>query len=444
MRLPELFSARSEGASLTLDEWASFFKWGGNPWLREPTQGTLGAKQEEIERSFEGYVYGAYKANGTVFACMLARQLLFTEARFQFRRRAAGRPGELFGTKALEPLEEPWPGGTTGNLLARAIQDVDLAGNHFAARRRGGRIKRMRPDWVTIVLGSNSDPEVGFGDLDVEVLGYVYTPGGPHSGRDPIALLPFEVAHFAPIKDPLASFRGMSWLTPILREVMGDSAATEHKLKFFEQGATPSMVVNFDANVQREALEAFLERFTKEYEGSQNAYKTMILAQGAKAEVVGSDLKSIDFRAVQQAGENRIANAAGVPGIIVGLAEGLKAATLANYGQARRHFADATVRPLWREVCGAFAPIIQVPKGTELWYDDRDISYLQEDQKDEAEHQQAQAMTLKTLVEAGYTPDSAQSAIVANDMSRLVHSGLVSVQLQPPGSEQPSAVPAAE
>jgi hypothetical protein len=65
---------------------------------------------EKIESSFQGYVTGAYKSNGVVFACMLARMLLFAEARFQFRRQSFGRPGDLFGTQELSILETPWSG----------------------------------------------------------------------------------------------------------------------------------------------------------------------------------------------------------------------------------------------------------------------------------------------------------------------------------------------
>jgi hypothetical protein len=59
---------------------------------------TPGPGGEKIEANFRGYVDGAYKANGIVFACIAARQLLFSEARFQFRRLRFGRPGDLFGT----------------------------------------------------------------------------------------------------------------------------------------------------------------------------------------------------------------------------------------------------------------------------------------------------------------------------------------------------------
>lgn len=436
MKLIQAFGTRSTDSplSLSLSDYLQFLQgqW-SNPLFNQPVT-TLGSKQEEIRGGFESYVQGAYKQNGIVFACMLARLMLFSEARFQFRRRVNGRPGELFGTEALAPLEKPWSGGHTGDLLTRVIQDVDLAGNFFAAKRPGGRTKRLRPDWVTIILGSLGDSNVGFGDVDAEVLGYIYEPGGKGGTGDTDVFLAHEVVHFAPIPDPLASFRGMSWLTPVLREIEADQAATTHKLKYFENGATPNLVVSFDATVGPEAFEKWMELFDDRHAGSINAYKTLYLGAGAKATPIGSDLKNVDFQAVQGAGENRIAVAAGVPAIIVSLSEGLKAATLANYAEARRHFADATIRPLWRGACGAFENIIDVPGGAELWYDDRDISYLQEDRKDEAAIQQSEAITLKTLIEGGFTPESAVAAVTANDMSRLDHSGLVSVQLQPPGS----------
>lgn len=423
-------------SSLSFDDYLDYFKFGGNFYpLNAGLQPTLGSKQEEPLATFPAYVNGIYKRNGVVFACMVARQLLFSEARFQFQRLRNGRPGELFGTRDLEPLEEPWPGGNTGQLLSRAIQDVDLGGNFFAARRPGGRIMRLRPDWVTIILGSRSDPDVGFGDVDSEVLGYIYKPGGTNSKTS--YFLREEVAHFAPIPDPEAEYRGMSWITPIIREVMADKAATDHKLAFFENGASPNFAVMMDAGIAREEFEAWLKLFREKSEGSENAYKTLYLGAGAKIETLGVDLKSVDFKAVQALGENRIAVAARVPGIIVGLSEGLEAATYSNFGQARRAFADGTMRPLWREICGALSTLVPPPEGTRLWFDDRDISFLQDDRKDNAEIQAKEAATIEMLIKSGFEPDTVVEAVNADDLTRLEHSGLVSVQLQEPGAKLP-------
>lgn len=116
--------------------------------------------------------------------------------------------------------------------------------------------------------------------------------------------------------------------------------------------------------------------------------------------------------------------------MIVGLSEGLEAVTYNTYGQARRRFADLTVRPLWNSVCGALANIVAVPSGARLWYDDQGISFLQEDQKDAADIQFVQAQSARQLVDGGWDPDSVVAFLSTNDINQLKHSGLPSVQLQ--------------
>jgi phage portal protein BeeE len=427
---------------MSLDQWAgifSAFSYNGlmYPYLLHQT--ALG-RQEEIGAGFSGYVYSAYRANGVVFACMLVRLLTFSEARFQFQQMRGGRPGDMFGTPELELLETPWERATTGDLLIRAIQDADLAGNFFCIRtvNQAGDpvIKRLRPDWVTIVAGSPTDPTVRAFDLDAQLLGYVYQPGGmggTTAAAPAVFLTPDQVCHFAPIPDPLFSFRGMSWLEPVIREVMADGAATSHKLKFFENGATPNMVVSLDPTIGKDMFDSWKETFNSEHLGMINAYKTLFLGGGAKVSVVGKDFQQMEFKTTQGAGETRIAAAAGVPPVIVGLSEGLQAATYSNYQQAMRRFADVTMRPLWRNFCGSIAHIISVPGGSRLWYDDRDIPFLQDDETQMAQVQLTTAQAMTQLIISGYTPDSIVEAITSNDFTRLEHTGLYSMKLQPPG-----------
>jgi HK97 family phage portal protein len=392
------------------------------------------ATQESIGSDYNGLVRGAYKASPIVFALMERRASVFSEARFQYRRVVNGRPGQLFGNPDLKRLERPWPGGTTGDLLKRMIQYADLGGNSYVARVPGNRLMCLRPDWTTIVIGSHDDADVAAWDVNAELIGYIYQPGGQAGGRTPVVFLADEVAHFAPIPDPEARFRGMSWLTPVIREIQADKAASDHKQRFFENGATPNMIVKFDID-DLEKFRVFTELFKEQHEGRRNAFKTLFLARGMDATVVGANLEQIEFKATQGAGETRIAAAAGVPPIIAGFSEGLSAATYSNYGQARRSFADQTLRPLWRNAAGSLAQIVKVPNGAELWYDDRDISFLQEDMKDAADVSQLKATAMKTLVDAGYKPETVVSAVESGDLSQLVHSGLVSVQLQPPGTQ---------
>jgi hypothetical protein len=232
----------------------------------------------------------------------------------------------------------------------------------------------------------------------------------------------------------------MSWITPVIREITGDTAATRHKLKFFERGASPQVIVSFDATVSADKVRKFATLMDSEHAGVDTAYKTLYLGGGADATVVGKDLHQLDFKATQGAGETRLAAAAGVPSVIVGFSEGLAGSSLnaGNYSSSRRRFADGTMRPLWRNAAGSLAQLVDVPDGAELWYDDRDIAFLREDRHDAAEIQGLQSRTIRTLVDAGYEPASVTAAVAAEDYSLLRHTGLYSVQLQKPGGTGPA------
>jgi phage portal protein BeeE len=409
--------------------------WPISPWFG--TGRPVDGQERPVVSDFLVAAERIFKRDGPIASLMFVRQMVFSEARFQFRRMSSGRPGDLFGNTDLEILESPWTNATTGDLLSRMIQDADLAGNAFFTTING-RIKRLRPDWVTIVTGSQDEPDLYGNAIDGDIIGYIYSPRAPGSGEGTV-LLPDQVAHFAPIPDPEYQFRGMSWLTPVIREIEGDQAATQHKLNFFKNGASPQIVATLDASVKPESFERFKAAFDEGHRGVTNAYKTIFLGGGADVKVVGADLRQLDFKATQGAGETRLAAAAGVPSVIVGFSEGLAGSSLnaGNYASSRRRFADGTLRPLWRNAAGSLATLVNVPSNAMLWYDDRDIAFLREDRDAVAKIQAEQAQTIRQLVDAGYEPASVVAAVQAEDMSLLKHTGLFSVQLQPPTQLQP-------
>ncbi|MFH8405567.1 phage portal protein [Streptomyces sp. NPDC018019] len=423
--------------TVTMDDWAGMFSYGGLGYsLLGPSGGT---NTEEIDNDFHGYVNGLYKSNGIVFACMQTRMLVFSEARFQYQRVRSGRPGDLFGTKSLALLENPWPNGTTGELLSRAIQDADLSGNNYVVRE-AGRLRRLRPDWMQIVLTAPPNEAV-----QSDVLGYLYSPGGVgNRGEQSKVYLPGEIAHWSPIPDPVAQYRGMSWLTPVIREIQSDKAATLHKQKFYENAATPNLAVSLKETVTKEQFKEFMWAMDQAHGGVDNAYKTLYLGGGADVTVVGADMRQLDFKNTQGAGETRIAAAARVHPALVGLSEGLAGSSLnaGNYSATRDWFGSGTMRPLWRSICAAYAPLVPAETGARLWYDDRDIPALRSDKKDIADIQGTQASTIVALITAGYEPESCGAAVMAEDWTLLKHTGLLSVQLTPPG-ETAELAPAA-
>lgn len=753
-------------------------------------QTTYGKKDADpIADEFVSYVEGALKMDGVISAIEMNRFSLFSEARFQWQALRSGRPGDLFGTADLQLLERPWAGGTTGDLLTRMLLEADMAGNSYWTIA-DGEIANLRPDWVEIALAERTNRMgqcIGY-----KRVGYHYYHGGKiRQDQESVFFMADEVCHFAPYPDPAASYRGMSWMTPVIREIQADRLATEHKAKFFENAApqpltarvltptgwsrmgdmklgslvvgrdgkghhvigvfpqgeqdiyrvtfsdgavaectedhlwqvaneydvrrdtsrqmtlrqmvdgglrypsgaakwsvpfvepvefdhpveptvdpyvfglllgdgsfrgngqgsggislscdaqdanetqdeitpalpdgvtitrrdrgtwsefyfkgaggptpnpmtvaireldligvrgrekwipepymlasvsdrvallqglmdsdghvgkqgtdvrfstsspvlasqvadlvgslggssktsvrdndrehplfdvrlkrlpewitpfrlsrkvaryapasrvgrrrmivsaelvrreqaqcirvdvedhlyvtddyvvthnTPNLHVSYPDKMKEEHFRKVVELMDEQHKGAANAYKTLYTDSGADVTVLGQNMQQMDFKSVQGAGETRLAAAAGVPAVIVGLSEGMQGSSLntGNYTAAKRNFADKTMRPLWRNAAGSLEVLFTPPAGSRLWYDDRDVAFLRDDSQDRANIQQTNSISIRNYTDAGFTPESAVAAVLAEDESLLVHSGLYSVQLQAAGAEAPT------
>lgn len=416
-----------------LEKLASY-SFGGQSYTL-PVNTTYGtASQEPIGNDFLAYVQLAYKRNGIVFAAITARALLFSQVEFCFRRRLKD---EIWTSDLLRPLQEPGLNQTQSELLTRMEVDASLAGNFYGTNRYGG-VRRLRPDLVDIVIGTQAGkPSEMVDDPSAQPVGYMHWPRGRAHGEKPVIYLPEEICHYSPQPDPESRFRGMSWVQAVAREIQSDGSATDHKQKFFENGATVNLaIVAPDFIKTLEQLKEFKELMDGGHRGTANAYKSLFLASGADVKTVGSDLKQIDFKATQGAGETRIALAARVPAAILGISEGLAGSSLnaGNLGVARRLFADGLMRSNWATACAALTPMVRVPADSQLWHDTSRVAFLREDETDAAQITQAKAAAMRQLVDGGYDPQSVTSAVNTGDLSLLVHTGNLSVQLQPPGT----------
>lgn len=408
----------------------------------------LNSNRENIENDFEAYVAKAFKSNGPVFSCITARQFVFAEAVFKYKNKITGK---LHGNTNLSILENPWPGGTTGELLARMEQDVSLAGNSYwtlaaddgslgnaAKGKEGLRLSRLRPDWVTLIIGRKGENlPLDVRAIDATLLGIQYQPTSTgHVPSERVLLSMDEVVHYSPIPDPVARFRGMSWITPIVREVQADIGFTKHKGAFIDNSAVPNMAVAFDKDTSKDDFEEFVAAFREAHQGAQNAYKTLFLMGGADVTPLSHDFKQMDFTGVVGKGESRIASAAGVPPSWVGFSEGMQGSALntGNMAANRRRFADGTIRPLWRIVAASLAVLLDVPEDSVLWWDETDIAFLREDQRDRADIMRIDMNSVDSAIKSGFDPDAAVAAVQSNDIASLLgkHTGLVSVQMQPP------------
>jgi len=397
--------------------------------------------------TYDSYATDVLKGNSVVFSVALARMRVFGQARFAWRTYVDGRPGELHTTPDLAIFDKPWSNGTAGEMLGRMELDDTCAGNSFQVRcDRSGRlgnaavasdglfIARLRPDRVKIIIDAPSGDVNG---PDARVIGFGYR--SPTRAGEPWLFLPEEVAHYSPIPDPDARYRGMSWLTPVIREIRADRAMTRHITRFLQSGASPAIVVKMSDDLDDDEFEAFVKKFKDMYEGVENAGKTIFISGGADVTALTFNFKDLDLGNIQSKVETRIAMAGGVHPSILGSSEGLEGSSLntGNLSALRRIFVDANVRDLWNKAAASLETLVKVPApGERLTVDTRDVPFLQDDADKEAAVRTSDAATIKGLIETGYAPDAVLEYIITRDWAKLrgKHTGLLSVQLRNPSS----------
>lgn len=408
--------------------------------------GTTSSSPDEPDGNFLGYIAGVHQRNGVVAAAVEARAALMSQLRFQYRR-TQGNVGELWGDRSLAIVENP-ASMTRPAFLHQLELDASYAGAAHIAKDDNGQLIRLRPDRCTFMLGSDSDPEWhGEDDMrlpyDAKVVALLYNPE-TNAWDDSNAVQVFwpdEFTTWAPEPDPVNFWRGTSWVTSVMREIVTDGQATNHTSRFFENAATPNLVFLMDPSKTALETQEYAKVLNEKHAGAGNAYRNMFLGGGTDVKVVGSTLEHLNLKDLQGGLENRVAVRSRVPAVILGIREGLSGSSLnaGNYSSARRMFSDGWFAPTADSLCAALDRLVGSPGGSELSHDPARILFLQEDQKDAADIQSTQATAMRQLIDGGFEPDSVVAAIKTGDMSKLKHTGNVSVQLQPPGTGQEEA-----
>lgn len=381
-------------------------------------------RREESVQNLVAAATQAYETNGVVFACMLVRMMMLAEASFKFRRLS---DKSLFGNKDLSLLEYPWPGTTAGELWARMEQGNSLDGNAFVARVENDELLILPPKEVVIVSEMVTSSS---GIRYKRPLGYDWDPQRFPGNTDKSQAQFFtadEVAHWSPVPDPRANFRGMSWITPVLREISSDTAMTSYKTQYMDHGH-PITAIKYDRPLSADTINALMSRIEAKVGGVGNAWKPLIFDQGADP-VLSKGLDQLDFRNIQAGGELRICAAAGVSPILIGLRN---AEAGESYQSAMRQLADMHMRPLWRSACASLQKLVNTPGGAQLWYDTSDIAALQAAETEKAQVTQVSAAAMLTFVQAGFTRDSVISAVTSGDLTQLQEAPLA----PPPGTTE--------
>ncbi|CAO5674885.1 MAG: hypothetical protein HEEMFOPI_00140 [Holosporales bacterium] len=195
----------------------------------------------------------------------------------------------------------------------------------------------LRPDRVQILKNESSIPE-----------GYIYQIGekkytflmDPLSGACQVLHLKFF--------NPLDDWYGMAPLEAALKAIDQHNAVGDHNLALLQNGGRPSgaFIVkpseygSILSDRQRESLSKDLK---EAYEGASNAGRVLFLEGDFDWKEMGLNLKDLDYIDGKNLSSREIAQAFGVPPMLVGVPGD---ATFANYKEARYHLWEDTILPL--------------------------------------------------------------------------------------------------
>ncbi|WP_084756016.1 phage portal protein [Candidatus Paracaedibacter symbiosus] len=252
------------------------------------------------------------------------------------------RDAEVERHPILELLHVPNPRQAGSAFMESLMGHLLLSGNAYIQAIFDGdnlpcELYPLRPDRMKVIPGESGTP-----------LAYEYTVDNAkrylNCDREQgnVAVLHFK--HFHPLND----WYGMSPIEAAARSIDQHNVVAEHNLSLLQNGGRPSGALMFRpspngtplTDSQREGLREDIKNI---YEGSTNAGKVLVLEGDFDWKEMGLSPKDLDFIEGKNLSAREIAQAFGVPPILVGIPGD---ATFANYKEARYHLWEDTIVPL--------------------------------------------------------------------------------------------------
>jgi HK97 family phage portal protein len=147
---------------------------------------------------------------------------------------------------------------------------------------------------------------------------------------------------------PLNDWYGMSPIEAAARAIDQHNAVGEHNLSILQNGGRPSGALMVKASASGQLLTAEQRENIRQdikalYEGTENAGRIMVIEGNCEWKGMGFSPVDLDFKSGKNMSAREIAQAFGVPPVLVGLFED---ATFSNYKEARLNLWEETMLPL--------------------------------------------------------------------------------------------------
>lgn len=248
--------------------------------------------------------------------------------------------GELEAHALLDLLDRPSPRQAGTSFIEAVIGYLLLSGNAYveAVVDQHGQpeeLYTLRPDRMQVIPGMGGMPLA----FDYRVNGQVRRLDcNPVDGGSSV----LHLKSFHPLHD----WYGLSPLEAAAKSIDQHNHVAEHNLALLQNGGRPSGAFIFKNNrvplndLQREYLRQELKSYTQ---GAANAGQVLVCEGDFEWREMGLSPKDLDFIEGKNISAREIAQAFGVPPMLVGISGD---ATYANYKEARYHLWEDTIIPL--------------------------------------------------------------------------------------------------
>jgi len=373
-------------------------------------------------------LYGAYgdSGNSAVFACLQAIASAIAEPELSVYRLAPGERIEQEDTELGRLLGRPNPHFSLDTLLAYLVTCLHVDGNAYWRKLRAGNPETGNVVELWPISPSRIGPRTEQGSTAfIDSYRYWY------SSTDYLDLPPSDVVHFRYGLDDRDHRLGLAPLKRLAREISSDNQATRYADRLLANLAINGLTLSFDKEspaIDQATADELKARVQAAY-GGDAVGSTAVLSPGASLTALGFSPEQMDMKTLHRVPEERISAVLGVPAIVAGLGAGLDRSTFSNVREAREMFTEAKLLPLWRFIAGEITlqlvPDFTSDSAIVVDFNTDDVRALADDLN-------AEALRLKTLVEAGIIDENEARAEIGYEP-----------RAEPIAPPAPTALPAA-
>lgn len=321
-------------------------------------------------------------ANSAVFACLRALSYASIEAPLKvFQKDASGEPEPAPDNPIQALFDEPHPELDILEICWWLAWARHADGNAYLQKVRAvneltGPVVELWPVSPSVMRPKTEQGSSNFID---------WYERDRYDGK-PADRIPVEnVIHFKLGVDPHDPRKGISPLKRLVREINGDTIATEFTEALLSNYGIPGLVVTLPSETslspkQQDDLKASIEeRFTRANRG-----RVGVLSGGATMDQFGFSPEQLNMKVLHDVPETRIAAVMGVDPLVARLGVGLEqTSNYASARQVRENFTELTIIPLWMMDQSKWnrklKPDFTDDRNTIIAYDLTEVRSLQED-----------------------------------------------------------------